>query len=48
MLVVEPSGRNVTVYRSRDEIRILTSELEIDGGEVFPGFRVEVSEFFAD
>ena len=46
--VVEPRGRTVTVYRSRDEIRILTSEQEIDGGEVFPGFRVEVSEFFAD
>ena len=46
--VVEPCGRTVTVYRSREEIRILTSEQEIDGGEVLSGFRVEVSEFFAD
>ncbi len=46
--VVEPRGRTVTVYRSREEIRILTSEQEIDGGEVLPGFRTPVSEFFAD
>ena len=45
--VVEPHGRTVTVYRSRDDIRILTSEQEIDGGEVLPGFRAPVSEFFA-
>lgn len=46
--VVEPRGRTVTVYRSRDEIRILTVGQEIEGGEVLPGFRIEVSEFFAD
>ena len=46
--VVEPRGRTVTVYRSRDQIRILTSKQEIDGGEVLPGFRTQVSEFFAD
>ena len=46
--VVEPRGRTVTVYRSRDDIRILTSSQEIEGGEVLRGFRVEVSEFFAD
>lgn len=44
--VVEPRGRTVTVYRSRDLIRILTPSQEIDGGEVVPGFRIEVSEFF--
>jgi Uma2 family endonuclease len=46
--VVEPRGRTVTVYRSREEIGILTPSQEIDGGEVLPGFRVEVSELFAD
>ena len=46
--VVEPHGRTVTVYRSRDEIRIVTSDQEIDGGEILPGFRAPVSEFFAD
>jgi Uma2 family endonuclease len=46
--VVEPRGRTVTVYRSRDDIRILTSSQEIEGIEILPGFRIEVSEFFAD
>ena len=46
--VVEPRGRTVTVCRSRDEIRILTSDQEIEGGEVLPGFAIEVSEFFAE
>lgn len=46
--VVEPRGRTVTIYRSREEIRILTSNQEIEGAEVLPGFRIEVSEFFAD
>ncbi|MGH7543072.1 MAG: Uma2 family endonuclease [Gemmatimonadota bacterium] len=45
--VVEPRGRTVTVYRSRDDIRILTSSQEIEGGDVLPGFRTPVSEFFA-
>jgi Uma2 family endonuclease len=46
--VVEPRGRTVTVYRSRDDIRILTSRQEITGDDVLPGFRTQVSEFFAD
>jgi Uma2 family endonuclease len=46
--VVEPGGRTVTVYRSRDDIRILTASEEIQGGEVLPGFAIEVSEFFAE
>ncbi|MGH7571538.1 MAG: Uma2 family endonuclease [Gemmatimonadota bacterium] len=46
--VVEPRGRTVTVYRSRDDIRILTASQEIEGGDVLPGLRIEVSEFFAD
>jgi hypothetical protein len=29
-------------------MRILTSDQEIDGGDVLPGFRTPVSEFFAD
>lgn len=46
--VVEPRGRTVTVYRSRDEIRILTSSQELEGDEVLPGFRIELLEFFDD
>jgi Uma2 family endonuclease len=46
--VIEPRARTVTVYRSREDIRILTSNQEIDGGQVLPGFQIQVSEFFAD
>lgn len=46
--VVEPRGRTVTVYRSRDDIRILASTQAIEGGEVLPGFRTPVAEFFAE
>lgn len=38
----------IAVYRSRDAIRILTSDQEIDGGDVLPGFQSPVTEFFAD
>jgi Uma2 family endonuclease len=44
--VVDPGPRIVTVYRSRDEIRILTGAEELDGGDVLPGFRVPVVELF--
>ncbi|HUP02196.1 MAG TPA: Uma2 family endonuclease [Gemmatimonadota bacterium] len=44
--VVEPRSRSVTVYRSREEIRLLTEKGELDGGEVLPGFRLRVSEIF--
>ena len=46
--IVDPRGRTVTAYRSRDDIRILTSIQELEGGEVLPGFQTQVSEFFAD
>lgn len=42
--VVDPGSRTATVYRSRDDIRILTEEESLDGAEVVPGFRVTVSE----
>ena len=45
---MEPRGRTVTGYRSRDDIRILTSDQEIGGSDVLAGFRTPVSEFFAD
>jgi Uma2 family endonuclease len=45
--VVDPRPRTVVVYRSRDEIRLLTRADELDGGDVLPGFRVKVAELFA-
>lgn len=44
--IIEPRRRTVTVYRSRDDIRLLTEEDELDGGDVLPGFRVPVAELF--
>jgi Uma2 family endonuclease len=44
--VIDPGPRTVLVYRSRDEIRLVSEEGEIDGGDVLPGFRLKVSELF--
>lgn len=45
--VVNPRGRTVTVYRSLDDIRVLTSKDTLDGGDVVPGFAVPVGDLFA-
>lgn len=46
VLVVDPERRIVTVYRSLDDIRILTEGDAIDGADVVPGWRLPVSELF--
>ncbi|HYO45769.1 MAG TPA: Uma2 family endonuclease [Gemmatimonadota bacterium] len=45
--VVEPSRRSVTVYHSRNEIRLLQEGDALDGYDVLPGFSVPVAELFA-
>lgn len=45
--VVEPSRRCITVYRSRDEIRLLQEGDDLEGHDVLPGFSVPVAEIFA-
>lgn len=42
----DPGTRSVTVYRSREEIRILVGDDELTGEDVLPGFRVRLSEIF--
>jgi Uma2 family endonuclease len=42
--VVDPVSRTITAYRSRHDIRLLTGDEEIDGGDVLPGFRRRVSD----
>lgn len=42
--VVDPASRTATVYRSRDEIRLLAGDDELEGGDVVPGFRARLSE----
>jgi len=44
--VVDPKTRTVTVYRSRQDVRILDEAGEITGGDVLPGFSCRVGEFF--
>ena len=44
--VVSPKRRSVTVYRSMTDVTRLSEADELDGGEVVPGFRCKVSEFF--
>jgi Uma2 family endonuclease len=44
--VVDPAARTVTVYRSRQDVRILAEDEEIGGDGVLPGFSCRVSEFF--
>lgn len=44
--VVSPKRRSLTVYRSMTDMKRLSESDELDGGEVVPGFRCKVSEFF--
>ncbi len=46
--VVYPSGRSVTVYRSLDNVKILTQDATLDGEDVVPGFSCRVRELFPD
>ena len=44
--VVSPKRRSLTVYRSMTDMKRLSESDELDGGDVVPGFRSKVSEFF--
>ena len=44
--VVYPATRSVTVYRSREDIRVLREEDVLDGSPVFEGFSAEVRDLF--
>lgn len=46
VLVVDPLQRTVTVYRSLDDIRVLTEDATVDGGDVVPGWRFPVADLF--
>jgi len=45
--VLNPKKKTVAVYSSPTEVRILGGQDTLDGGEVLPGFRVELSKLFA-
>ena len=44
--VVSPKLHTVTVYRSLTDIVTLTAKDKLDGGEVVPGFQMNVTEIF--
>ena len=47
VLAADPERRTVTVYRSLENIRILTENYIIDGADVVPGWKLPVAEIFA-
>lgn len=44
--VMDPGSRSVTVYRSRDDVRWVTGDQELDAEPVLPGLRLRLSELF--
>ncbi|MGI6456480.1 MAG: Uma2 family endonuclease [bacterium] len=46
VIVVDPPGRTVTVYRSETDIAILRENDILEGGDVVPGWELPVREIF--
>lgn len=44
--VVYPDTQTVAEYRSQTEVRMLTADQALEGGDVLPGFACDVSEIF--
>lgn len=49
VLVIDAEIKTVEVYRSREDIRVLTAEADdvVDGADVVPGWRLSIAEIFA-
>lgn len=47
VVVVNPRQHTVTVYRSLSDIRVLSEDEVLDGGDVVPGWEVRVKDLFA-
>ena len=45
--IVSPRLKTVTVYRSLSDIVTLTEKDTLDGGDVVPGFQINVADIFA-
>ena len=45
--IADPATQTVTVYRSLQDVKVLTADKELDGSPVFSGFRVKIAEIFA-
>jgi Uma2 family endonuclease len=44
--VVSPKVRTITAYHSRTDMVVLTEKDTLDGGDVVPGFHIEVARIF--
>ena len=47
VIVLDPKKKTATVYRSQNDIAILTEDQTFDGGTVVPGWTVSLRELFA-
>jgi Uma2 family endonuclease len=46
--VIYPSARQVYVYTSTTEVRILAEPANLDGGNILPGFQLSLNRLFED
>jgi len=46
--VIYPKQRWIHIFESVRQIRVLTHEDELDGGALFPGFRVSIASFLPE
>lgn len=44
--LIDPEGRDVTVYRSGRDPQVVEEDQELSGEDVLPDLRCRVSEFF--
>ncbi len=44
--VVDPANRTVTEFRSKSQVRVLADGDALDGSDILPGFRLEISDLF--
>ena len=45
--VIDPATRSVTVYRSPDDLDVLSEDGTLDGGRVIPGFSTDINDLFS-
>ena len=46
--VIYPETRQVYVYTSVSDVRILIEPADLDGGDLLPGFHISLSRLFED
>ncbi len=44
---IDPATRSVTVYRSTDDLSVLSEDDSLDGGQVIPGFSTNIKDLFS-